>query len=98
MPTASQGNFFFSSRRRHTRSKRDWSSDVCSSDLDQELARTFPIGLLRLVGYWGRPEGAREAFLQLASGLDLAVVRPVPARRNDLAVVRLAMQACAPRS
>src|SRR5206468_7262065 len=27
--------FFFSSRRRHTRSDRDWSSDVCSSDLDQ---------------------------------------------------------------
>src|SRR5690349_24904719 len=25
--------FFFSSRRRHTRSLRDWSSDVCSSDL-----------------------------------------------------------------
>src|SRR5699024_11979149 len=24
---------FFASRRRHTRSKRDWSSDVCSSDL-----------------------------------------------------------------
>src|SRR5207247_8584038 len=34
--------FFFSSRRRHTRSTRDWSSDVCSSDL-----RDFPgpIGL-----------------------------------------------------
>src|SRR5437868_12691308 len=29
--------FFFSSRRRHTRSKRDWSSDVCSSDLIEEL-------------------------------------------------------------
>src|SRR5699024_11964046 len=28
--------FFFSSRRRHTRSKRDWSSDVCSSDLQQD--------------------------------------------------------------
>src|SRR5438067_2305820 len=28
-----RGTFFFSSRRRHTRSKRDWSSDVCSSDL-----------------------------------------------------------------
>src|SRR5207247_3308343 len=27
--------FFFSSRRRHTRSTRDWSSDVCSSDLHQ---------------------------------------------------------------
>src|SRR5699024_6575104 len=26
--------FFLSSRRRHTRSKRDWSSDVCSSDLE----------------------------------------------------------------
>src|SRR5690606_40884938 len=25
--------FFFSSRRRHTRFSRDWSSDVCSSDL-----------------------------------------------------------------
>src|SRR5699024_12051023 len=30
--------FFFSSRRRHTRSKRDWSSDVCSSDLEEILA------------------------------------------------------------
>src|SRR5699024_11553196 len=29
----SDSHFFFSSRRRHTRSKRDWSSDVCSSDL-----------------------------------------------------------------
>src|SRR6478672_1726240 len=36
----SSGFFFFSSRRRHTRSDRDWSSDVCSSDLrrsDQSL-------------------------------------------------------------
>src|SRR2546422_7195546 len=31
--------FFFSSRRRHTRCSRDWSSDVCSSDL-----RPLPIG------------------------------------------------------
>src|SRR5206468_6120091 len=28
--------FFFSSRRRHTRSDRDWSSDVCSSDLEKQ--------------------------------------------------------------
>src|SRR5699024_11482538 len=28
--------FFFSSRRRHTISKRDWSSDVCSSDLQHQ--------------------------------------------------------------
>src|SRR5699024_12116881 len=31
--------FFFSSRRRHTRSKRDWSSDVCSSDLDVQYVQ-----------------------------------------------------------
>src|SRR5699024_10755943 len=30
-------SFFFSSIRRHTRSKRDWSSDVCSSDLSVSL-------------------------------------------------------------
>src|SRR2546421_8837235 len=30
--------FFFSSRRRHTRSDRDWSSDVCSSDLEPAAA------------------------------------------------------------
>src|SRR5690606_14980018 len=34
---------FFSSRRRHTRFSRDWSSDVCSSDLD-ELQATLPEG------------------------------------------------------
>src|SRR2546421_1617985 len=32
--------FFFSSRRRHTRSDRDWSSDVCSSDLQIAKAKT----------------------------------------------------------
>src|SRR5690606_40845970 len=30
--------FFFSSRRRHTRFSRDWSSDVCSSDLASRSA------------------------------------------------------------
>src|SRR5690606_40393314 len=31
--------FFFSSRRRHTRFSRDWSSDVCSSDLSSPSGR-----------------------------------------------------------
>src|SRR5215813_15242040 len=31
--------FFFSSRRRHTRCGRDWSSDVCSSDLGPDAER-----------------------------------------------------------
>src|SRR5712664_373936 len=33
--------FFFSSRRRHTRSDRDWSSDVCSSDLPYATCSQF---------------------------------------------------------
>src|SRR5690606_40393844 len=33
--------FFFSSRRRHTRFSRDWSSDVCSSDLARELQQVL---------------------------------------------------------
>src|SRR5699024_125272 len=39
--------FFFSSRRRHTRSKRDWSSDVCSSDL---VPVSGPVALVAAIG------------------------------------------------
>src|SRR2546421_8646963 len=39
--------FFFSSRRRHTRSDRDWSSDVCSSDLDNNVPFTDFASLCR---------------------------------------------------
>src|SRR5690606_4090840 len=35
--------FFFSSRRRHTSFSRDWSSDVCSSDLSTDAAAVFSI-------------------------------------------------------
>src|SRR5204863_5425781 len=38
----SRAPFFFSSRRRHTRSLRDWSSDVCSSDLTVARETTEP--------------------------------------------------------
>src|SRR5205809_3802169 len=47
--------FFFSSRRRHTRCSRDWSSDVCSSDLDDftiiryESLRESPADSFRLL-------------------------------------------------
>src|SRR5205814_2471186 len=37
--------FFFSSRRRHTRCLSDWSSDVCSSDLD---VQTFKAGVMEI--------------------------------------------------
>src|SRR6266508_5194971 len=45
--------FFFSSRRRHTRLPRDWSSDVCSSDLERTLMLEAEVsdaeGLRRIV-------------------------------------------------
>src|SRR5258706_8906410 len=39
--------FFFSSRRRHTRLVSDWSSDVCSSDLEHS-SRFNPLAEIRL--------------------------------------------------
>ena len=40
--------FFFSSRRRHTRLVRDWSSDVCSSDLDTKHKK-YPLWRLDII-------------------------------------------------
>src|SRR3712207_7371957 len=51
---------FFSSRRRHTRYWRDWSSDVCSSDLGRSL------------GY-SSDTAAGWSLEALGEGLDLAV-------------------------
>src|SRR5437867_3278830 len=44
----SQARFFFSSRRRHTRSYGDWSSDVCSSDLGASIARVSELHRIAL--------------------------------------------------
>src|SRR3712207_9309369 len=45
--------FFFSSRRRHTRYWRDWSSDVCSSDLSAVQVRADDLlGNVRRAGEW----------------------------------------------
>src|SRR3712207_9425145 len=50
--------FFFSSRRRHTRYWRDWSSDVCSSDLEQLSVTVRPLPTTRRGGR-KEVEGAR---------------------------------------
>src|SRR3990167_4584477 len=51
---------FFSSRRRHTRFDCDWSSDVCSSDLDNALAGSWRTrSLQRLEGSLPSDEGSR---------------------------------------
>src|SRR5207237_6188081 len=50
--------FFFSSRRRHTRFKCDWSSDVCSSDLSPKVA-VINETMARLYFPGGSPIGRR---------------------------------------
>ncbi|HZU76790.1 MAG TPA: LLM class flavin-dependent oxidoreductase, partial [Dehalococcoidia bacterium] len=60
-----------------------------------ELADAAPDDLLLAVGYYGKPEGAGAAFRRVAEGLDIAVVRVVPARPG-IESVRAVMQACRP--
>src|SRR5699024_8835201 len=59
--------FFFSSRRRHTRSKRDWSSDVCSSDLRRKYSCSF---------YKQKVDKIRQALPGLAITSDVIVGFP----------------------
>src|SRR5437867_5193731 len=67
--------FFFSSRRRHTRSYGDWSSDVCSSDLAKlEGAASIDIAGARVAGAnkWILP--AERAPVRAGTRLELDVV------------------------
>src|SRR5207253_8975628 len=59
--------FFFSSRRRHTRWPRDWSSDVCSSDLRET----------------DRPSGGRQPGAPAAAPTCAAVLREQHLARRD---------------
>src|SRR5216684_4582064 len=54
--------FFFSSRRRHTRCSRDWSSDVCSSDLGRLLFLGNAAHSLSLFGTSEVNSGAQDAW------------------------------------
>src|SRR3989440_2005466 len=60
--------FFFSSRRRHTRSDRDWSSDVCSSDLGLRVGGRFRAWIER------RPNLLRHSWRWLAMSAIAIVV------------------------
>src|SRR5260370_1677730 len=61
--------FFFSSRRRHTRFKCDWSSDVCSSDLLLEMLR-----LEEVHSYYGPSYVVQGVSLSVARGETVALV------------------------
>src|SRR2546422_4540856 len=75
--------FFFSSRRRHTRCSRDWSSDVCSSDLkpaddgEGAIVKLLDVaGQARSVGVWPAAYGfklARRTTLVEQNGDAIAV-------------------------
>src|SRR5690606_41072676 len=57
--------FFFSSRRRHTRFSRDWSSDVCSSDLAVDVAvQETPVGVDHTQDVAAEPEAVLERLAQ----------------------------------
>src|SRR5207249_9745821 len=70
---------FFSSRRRHTRSKRDWSSDVCSSDL--HISRSGPNGC---VGYQSAIGSCsiRSESAASRSVVGRSTIRPQPSRQE----------------
>src|SRR5438128_5511327 len=57
--------FFFSSRRRHTRCYRDWSSDVCSSDLvrGRRLWKLYPVEFCTAVE---APEQERQRLTEMS--------------------------------
>src|SRR5207249_5741038 len=59
------------SRRRHTRSKRDWSSDVCSSDLTEGVAAA--VGTARCFDV----PNCEEALVGMGVGASLLGYRPV---------------------
>src|SRR6266496_685650 len=59
--------FFFSSRRRHTRSLLYWSSDVCSSDLST-VDRSIQAGDVAVINYTGASEGKSLAEIAPSAG------------------------------
>src|SRR5256884_668614 len=71
--------FFFSSRRRHTRCSRDWSSDVCSSDL---FIPSFGTGLLRQGGLLSVQLRAKPRGEEKIYELDERDGEPEPGRHH----------------
>src|SRR2546421_7446131 len=72
--------FFFSSRRRHTRSDRDWSSDVCSSDLVSlgEMRRVFNLGI-GMIAIVARDDVESVAAAAARTGVETWIVGEVQA-------------------
>src|SRR5690554_7634472 len=77
--------FFFSSRRRHTRCRRDWSSDVCSSDLSGEIkfsGQVLPTAKMVRYRLDIRRVINRKLVLGIADGLMEVDGRPIYEAKN----------------
>src|SRR5207237_7745164 len=72
-------HFFFSSRRRHTRFKCDWSSDVCSSDLALTATRVqaFPVAAAPVHHAIGLVDAQRQSSDPFPAGPDGRCARMV---------------------
>src|SRR2546430_9698818 len=80
--------FFFSSRRRHTRFDCDWSSDVCSSDLERKRGGVEePVGTLLLADRRIHEVGQGVVFGRLPQIAELHTVRVVTALDEMTTVV-----------
>src|SRR5207245_3535200 len=64
--------FFFSSRRRHTRCYRDWSSDVCSSDLLRAYDAVQLAAALQIRARWSKQRKAGFTFVSADGALNAA--------------------------
>src|SRR2546422_7269631 len=89
--------FFFSSRRRHTRCSRDWSSDVCSSDLvwvtanfkETQLAKMRPGQKAEVkVDTYGKTFTGRVDSIAGTTGARLSLLLPENATGNFVKVVQ----------
>src|SRR5690606_40094514 len=75
--------FFFSSRRRHTRFSRDWSSDVCSSDLIMPgslvewQGRTYKVIDIHSIRIFGRTNHVEVVLQSTDEGVERSEERRV---------------------
>src|SRR6266542_5439298 len=76
--------FFFSSRRRHTRCYRDWSSDVCSSDLGVPERAAMALAEVSGNGQARREWTLREVDLEIEPGQLAALVGPSGAGKTTI--------------
>src|SRR2546429_295165 len=86
-------SFFFSSRRRHTRCSRDWSSDVCSSDLYEAATNGPREPCIFLPGPQMTPV---RLVLCLFCLPELQLPRPQPTRTHCLGQRTLRTHHCLP--